>query len=288
MQKLIIFIATFITVLGVNSCKKETVVSDFESLGIGSYVTLVSSGNSRIDYANLSGSSVSITVKEFGSPVDKIKVYVTKGTADLDRAKWKSVKEFPYSGETALNVKATEIATALGIPPTGLEPGAVYTLYNQVITKDGRSFDVVNTHPDFAGISNYNMALTWSAVIVCPFVSTGFGGNFQVLEDKWADFSPGEVVTVATGPGANQISMTVYPKPGVGSNRVPIIVSIDPATGAATVALQAYGDYGGEVIKTTTVGTNNYVFSCVGTITLRLNHTGNSNYGDYNLLLKKL
>jgi len=84
--------------------------------------------------------------------------------------------------------------------------------------------------------------------------------------------------------------MTVYPKPGVGTNRQPIVVNINPSTGAATVASQVYGDYPGfdTNLKVRHVGVSNWVFSCVGTITLRLNHTGAANWGDYTLRLKKI
>ena len=274
-----------------NSCKKGNVISDPSSLGIGSYITLVKTNNTIIDFSNLSNSKVSITVKEFGSPVDKIKVYVTKGATSLDRAKWKLTKEFTYSGETTLEITAGDIAKALGIPPTGLETGATYTLYNQVITKDGRTFDIVNTYSEVAGNSNYNMVFTWAAVVICPYVSTGFAGDFEVLEDGWADFSPGDIVKVSLGADpAKQIKITAYPNPAAGgANRKDIVIDIAPATGVATVASQVYGDYPGfdTNLKVKTVGTNNYVFSCVGAITLRLNHTGSGNYGDYNLRLKK-
>ena len=128
MQKISLYILAIVAVFVINSCKKGEVVSDPSSLGTGSYITLVKSNNTIIDFSNLATSKVSITVKEFGSPVDKIKVFVTKGTTSLDRAKWKLVKEFTYSGETNLEVSATEIAKALGIPPTGLETGATLSL----------------------------------------------------------------------------------------------------------------------------------------------------------------
>ena len=291
MQKILSYLSAFIVLSTIASCKKGDVVSDYQSLGTGSYVTLVKNNNTIIDYANLASSKVSITVKEYGSPADKIKIYVSKGSKTLDRSKWKLVKEVPYSGETTLEVSASEIATALGIPPSGLETGETYTFYNQVITKDGRSFDIVNTFSDFAGNSNYNMALTWEAVVVCPYVATGFAGNFEVVEDGWADFGPGDIVVVTAGADpAKQIKLTVYPNPAFGTNRKDIVVDINPATGKATVASQVYGDYPGfdTNLKVKTVGTNNWVFSCVGTITLRLNHAGAGNYGDYTLRLRKL
>lgn len=289
MQRLLSYILGFIAVTAIGSCKKGDIVSDYKSLGIGSYVTLVKSNNTIIDYANLSTSKISITVKEYGSPVDKIKVYVTKGNATLDRSKWKLIKEFPYSGETLLEVKATEVATALGIPPSALETGATYTMYNQIITKDGRSFDVANTYSDFAGNSNYNMALIWAAVVVCPYNATGFGGDFEVVEDGWADYSVGDIVKVVVGPGANEIT---FPAIYLTNPARPVVVKINPATGAATMASQDYGDYpayGITNIKAKTVGTNNWVFSCVGTISLKLNHSSSAgNFGDATLRLKKL
>lgn len=290
MKKYLTYFSIILAVFALGSCKKIDVVQDVNTLGKGSYVTLVKTNNTIIDYSNLSTSKVSITVKEYGSPVDKIKVYVTKGPTTLDRTKWKQVKEVPYSGETVLELTADEIAKGLGIPVTGLETGASYTLYNQVITKDGRSFDIANTNSEVAGNSNYNMALTWAAVVVCPFVSTGFGGNFEVIDDGWGDFNPGEIVTVSAVT-SNSLTIMLYPAPGVGVNRKAIKVDINPATGAATVASQVYGDYpqfGIANIANKTVGANNYVFSCVGTITLRLNHTaGGSNFGDYTIRLKK-
>jgi hypothetical protein len=290
MQKILSYFLSIVAVIAIGSCKKGEVISDVNSLGKGSYITLVKTNNVIIDYSNLSTSKVSITVKEFGSPIDKIKVYVTKGATSLNRANWKLTKEFTYSGETTLDVTAGEIAKALGIPPSGLETGATYTLYNQVITKDGRSFDIVNTYGEVAGNSNYNMVFTWAAVVICPYISTGFAGDFEVIEDGWADFSPGDVLKVTFGADASkQLKITSYPNPAFGINRKDIVIDIAPATGIATVASQVYGDYPGfdTNLKVKSVGTNNYVFSCVGTITLRLNHSGTGNYGDYNLRLKK-
>ena len=286
MQKLLSYIFVFVTVLSIG-CKKETVVSDYKALGIGSYVTLVKAGNSRIDYSNLANSKVSITVKEYGSPIDKIKVYVTQGTADLDRSKWKFVKEFAYSGETLLEVTATQIATALGIPVSGLEPGGTYTLYNQLLTKDARIFDAANTYPDFASISNYNMALTWTAVVVCPFVAP-IAGSYKVIKDDWVDWSPGDIVQVTDGPGANQVNISaVWPNPAFGSIISPLVVNVDPASGAATITSGVnWGDYGG--IASTGTGSSGYVFSCTGQITLKIHVLYNGgDQGFLNLILKK-
>ena len=289
MKKLLISILPIAIFLVVYSCKKGEVVQDVKSLGTGTYLKLVTQGNTIIDYANLNTTTISQTVTKYGDPIEKVKLYVAKGTTTLDKSKWKLIKELPYSDNMQLDVKATEIATALGIPPTSLETGGTYTIYNQAIGPDGRVFDIANINGGYAGNPNYSMAFTWASVVVCPFNATGFAGNFRVELDEWGDYSVGDIVTVDAAT-ANSITMTVYPNPTLGINRKQIVVNLTPATGAATVASQVYGDYPGfdTNLKVKHVGVSNWVFSCVGTITLRLNHTGTTNWGDFTLRLKKI
>lgn len=296
-KTLFIFFLAVATLVGGYSCKKGEVYGSFESMTVGAYVKLVKQGNAILDFGNLNTTAADITVVGFGSEIEKIKIYASVGSRTFDKTKWKAVKEVTLSGETQLLVKATELAAALGIAPTSLTPGTAYTFYNQLILKDGRTFDPANTNSAYQGLPDYQMAMTWAAILVCPFNPTGFPGAFQVLEDGWADYSPGDVVQV-TAATANSMTMKVYPNPlypgavGPGGGPAPAsqVVTITPATGAASVATQAYGGYDGfdTDIKVKTVGTSNWVFSCTGTVSLRLNHTGFGNWGDANLRLKKL
>ncbi len=299
MKKLQSYLLAVFAVLIIFSCKKKEVVSDNKNLGIGSYLTLVKVTNLKINYADLNNTSVSITVKEYGSAVEKVKIYVTKGQTNLDKTTWKYIKEVPYNGETALVVKATEMAAGLGIPATGLETGETYTLYNQIITKDGRTIDVTNEASSALSInSNYNGAMVWQAVVTCPFVGP-VGGNYRVIRDDWQDWNPGDIVQVLDGPGANQINLRfVWPNAAYGSVVNPLIVNIDPTDGTATVPKTNFGDYGGGYNMTAQgSGTNSaagYVFSCTGSVTLTMNLRadgpgGNgANFGANKLILKKL
>ncbi len=276
--------------LGFASCEKVKQIGDFNNLGIGSYLTKVRVVNDQLNFSDLNNTSVSIVVAEKGSPVEKVTIYVTEGASKVkDRTKWKKVKEVPYSGETTLTTKATEMATALGIPVTGLKPGQTYMLYNQITTKDGKVFDIANTGGDFEAISNYNMALTFPAIIVCPFVAAGFPGQFIVEEDGWGDYVPGEEITV-TAATANSISMIVYPSDFYGAqNRKAFTVDIVPATGSASVKTQVYGDYaqfGLLGMTVTSSGTSNWVFSCSGSISLLL--TQSQGQGTYRFRAKKI
>lgn len=290
MQKIILSLTIVAGILlTAVSCKKGDVVSDFSANGTGTYLNLVKANNTIIDYSQRNTSEVSITVKEYGNPVDKIILYTTKGGVSLDRTKWKKIKEVPYTGETTLTVKATEIAAALGISVDALETGATYSLYNQCVTKDGEIHDAANTNSAYQGLSAYNMALTWQAVVVCPFTG-GMTGTYRVIQDDWADWSAGDVVQVTDGPGANQINLKdVWPNPIYGTVVTPLVVNIAPTTGAATIpANVVFGNYGSYTANTL-AGSSGYVFSCTGQIllTIRVNATGFGDQGALKLVLQK-
>lgn len=278
--------------LGLASCEKIPNLADVNNLGIGSYLTKVKVINDQLDYSNLSTTSVGIVVAEKGSPVEKITIYVTEGASkSRDRSKWKKVKDVPYSGETTLTTKATEIAAALGIPVTGLKPGQTYMLYNQVTTKDGKVYDVANTGSDFEAISNYNMALTFPAIIICPFVPAQAVGNYKVLLDTWDQMDGTIVPVTAADVTATTFRFALYPNPAYGGvNQKPVTITVNAATGAAsTASAQVYGDYAGfdNNVAATVVGTGNWVFSCSGTVLLRLNHKGGGDWGNYILQMQK-
>lgn len=284
-------LATVAFTFMLQSCQKKEVLGNFDSLGVGSYLTLEKANKVTLDYSQINNESVSITVKEFGSAVEKVIVYVTAGGATLNKANWKKIKEYTYTSGAPLDlvIRATEIATALGTTPAALNPGTAYTMYNQVITKEGKTYDAVNTVGALASNPNYRASTTWSANVVCPFVAAGFPGNFVVREDEWQDWGPGDVVTV-TSATANSIALRAYPNPAYGSFIADITVNIAAATGIATVTNQTYGNYGPNVAATT-VGTSNFVFACTGTIDLRLNHhvpgAASSSYGTYWIRLTK-
>ncbi|MBY0477821.1 MAG: hypothetical protein K2Q24_09265 [Chitinophagaceae bacterium] len=291
-----LMLATVAFTLILQSCQKKEVLGNFDSLGVGSYLTLEKANKVTLDYSQINNESVSITVKEFGSNVDKVIVYVTAGAATLNKANWKKIKEYTYTSATPLDlvIRATEIATALGTTTSALNPGTAYTLYNEVITKDGKTYNAVNTVGALASNPNYRASTTWTANVVCPFVPAGFPGNFVVREDEWQDWGPGDFITV-TSAGTDSINIRAYPNPSYGVVLRDITVKIAPATGIAKVTDQLYGDYQGAFglnrVAVTSDGTSNFVFACTGTIDLRLFHhvpgALSSNYGRYWLRLTK-
>ncbi len=244
------------------SCKKQELLSNFDNLGVGSYLTLTKKNNLTIDFANQATSKVSIEVGSKGSAVDKVNIYVVDG-ASLDKTKWKLVKTVPFAEGVTLEVSAVEIKTALGV---NIKPGSTYTLYNEIVTKDGRKFSSANIDPDFEAQAGYNMAMSWVATTTCPYDGTVFTGTFFITKDTWQDFNIGDPVQVQTGPGANQITIFVYPSPAFGTNRRGVVLNVNAATGNVTIPTQIVGDYPPDTdITMEGVGTVN---SCQKLITL--------------------
>lgn len=284
MRKLITSAALLLALaFTMNSCQKGDIAQDVNSLGIGSYVKLTAAGNLNVDATNLSG-KVSIEVSQYGSEQEKIIMYVSKGNTSLNRSTWKKLKEVPIaSGSYKLEVTGQEIATALALTPA---PGDQYTIYNQIVTKDGRTFDVANTFADFAGLPAYKMALTWKATVVCPFSPALAAGTYVITADNW-DGASGETsdVTATASSATLTYAFPYAAPPGVN----PLVLTVNPATGGVTVAKQTYGSYGTGFENFTAAGSG-FFFSCTGQITLSLTHvsSGGTNYGTYPLRLSKL
>lgn len=284
MRRIITSICLLASISYISSCKTEDIVQDVETLGTGSYVKLVSKNDGIIDATNPAGTSATIKVSEYGPKQQKVVVYVSKGTRTTDRTKWKQVKEVPATDakEYDITVTGAEIAAAMG---TTLAPGDIYTLYNSCITADGGRFDYGNINTEVAGNPNYNMALTWQATVVCPFIPSAAAGTYTITFDNW-DGATGE--TAAVTATANSATITyAFPyaiPPGVN----PLVLTVTPTTGAVTVAKQTYGSYGTGFENFTAQGAG-FFFSCTGFIDLSLQHVaGNgTNYGTYVLRMKK-
>ena len=278
------FIAAIGMLFTISSCEKDSKnpLDDAGVVPLGSYLTLVESINQNVDFSDAT-SSVSIKVTGVGSPVDKIDMLVVEG-ATLDVSAWKLIKSISYTGEgTELSTTNGEISAALGVP---LQPGVQYTIYNRVTTVDGRVFDLINAGPNVEA-PDFASVFQWTVNAVAPYTGN-MAGDYKVNVDAWVDYAVGTILTgaVIDGPGANQITLNVYPNPDFGSPLDPIIVDIDPATGVATVPAVLYGDYG--VLISCEGG--GYVFSATGTVDLTLNHfegTPDNSYGNYRLVIVK-
>ena|SRR5450432_380109 len=275
MKRLIYLLLCFAVML---SCKKTT--DFYKDLGQGVYLTFVSSKTllNGID----PNASVQLTVNATGVTPESINVYVS-ATATTDTTKWKLIGNFPFKDSAILSVTNTQVAAALALTAGNLPPSAIYYLYNQVITKDGRHFSSANTSAaDLENQVAFNTAMKWTATVVCPYDASTIAGTYAVVEDDWADWQPGDSVVVIAGPQPNQVDLSqVWPNPSFGNIVTPLVISVDPASGVATVpANLTFGDYG----NTTAIAVSGsgFVFSCKKRISLTI-HINAPAFGDEGL-----
>ncbi len=289
-MKNIIIALLGLTVLSMASCKKDGIVNgDVAEYEVGSYLSYTGAkpGQQPFDLATIETSTASINVKVVGTPAKQVNIYTGTST---DKSTWTLIKSVPFQDSGTLSVTGGEVAAALGVEPDSFTPGTSFTFYNEIVTVDGRLFSAANTSSDFQAQSSYNMAFTWSAVVFCAYDESVFDGNFEVVVDEWQDYSPGDIIVnaVEPGPGANQLTMHVYPNPAYGAVIGPIIIDVDPATNVATVQKQPYGDYYGSGYGTFYAEGSGSVNSCEGTIDLDLTHTvAAGSFGTYHLTIKK-
>lgn len=292
-----ILIAITFTVL-VSACQKENLALnnpfvDIKNLGKGAYVTLNSVTNVNLNYAAIDASSVGVKIDPYnnGVAIKEVKLYVYKGSS-ANPSNWKLVKTVPVSGTTTLSATGAEIAKAYGTTTGALfAPGQYYTFYNQVVTTDGKTYDISNTVGALESAAGYNACMRWTAYVVCPFTG-GMSGLYTVVQDDWADWAAGDVVSVTDGPGANQINISaVWPNPAYGDKVNDLIINVDPTTGAAKLATNnvIFANYGQNTSAyIPSSGTNGYVFSCTGYIGLKIGlKYGSTDYGVNTLTLQK-
>lgn len=279
---------SFLTVmlLSVVSCKKQNIASDSKNLGNGSYVTLEKATRLTLDGTNIAASSFSFDVKQLGKDIDKIKIYVAESETQ-DKTKWKFIKEVPYSGVTTLSATGPQVATALGKANSDFSPGDFVYIYPELILKDGRTFSFANTLADFEALSAYNMAMKVAVAITCPVDFSNFDNvDWEVVEDGWEDFGPGDLITIKKGPAANQITLVdTYPTAFAHKD---IVVNVDPATGLSTIPRIIFGAYSSTGTRYAVDG-RGFAITCIGQLIFKNLHFTDKDGGDqgnYNLILK--
>jgi len=258
------------------SCNKP---KDFyNELGKGAYLTFVSSNN--LLNGTDAAASVNIVVSSVGAEIASVNLYVA-ATATTDKTKWKLIKNVAFAGETNITATNAQIASALGLTAGNLPPGTVFNFYNEVVTKDGKTYSSINTSAiDLENQLAFNTALRWTGTVVCPYNAASIAGTYTVIRDDWQDWVPGDLVQVTAGAGANQVNLSqVWPNPAFAVVVTPLTINVDPTTGVVTVPDNVtFGDYGA-FKGITRAGSSGFVFSCTGRITIRV-HIDAPPFGD--------
>ena len=190
--------------------------------------------------------------------------------------------------------------------PTGAAEGSQYTVSTKSITiPAGKVVDSVSLKGIFGGYPTGRRdtlvfkitggdvpALIGSDVYkvvlqkFCPLDMSVFAGDFEVLQDGWEDYFPGDVVPLTVD--GNTITF-YYPTSYLAK---PLLINVNPTTFATSVASTDIGGYspGGRVYSAKSVaGANSVVIPCDKIVSVELNFfSGSSNYGNGILKLRKL
>jgi hypothetical protein len=288
-----ILIAIAFTAL-VSSCQKDDLALnnpfvDINNLGKGAYVTLNSTTNVNLNFAAIDASSVGVKIDPYdnGVKIKEVKLYVFKGSSSDPKA-WKLVKTVPMAGTTTIAATGAEIAKAYGTTTAALfAPGQFYTFYHQIVTEDGKIYDISNTVGALESATGYRACMRWTAYVICPFTG-GMTGTYKVIQDDWLDWAKGDLVKVTDG-ATGEINLSdVWPNPVYGEKiGKGLTVKVNAQTGAASLGTtDLFADYGYTVKATSVSG---YVFSCTGYIGLKIGlfATGFGDQGTKNLILQK-
>lgn len=122
---------------------------------------------------------------------------------------------------------------------------------------------------------------------VCPLNMSDFSGNFEVLEDWWQDYFPGDVVSLTVS------GNTIYFDYPTAYNHQALPIVVNPTTLATSVVSTAFGRYsasGTNYTAKSVPGANSVVVPCdkIVSVELSFGSTGGSNYGGGLLRLRKL
>ena len=293
MKKIIYSIFFCSLLFAVSSCKKTdgeiNPLSSLSNFGIGSYLVLDKVINTSLVYETAASSKVGVIAHAYEGaidPVDHVDLYAAAGNT-YDTTKWKFVKSITYTAPT-IEISATggDLAKALGISASAFKAGSGYSFYIRVFTKSGARYDVNNTGTNggsgLLGGPTYNTIFNFGAFIVCGY--TNMAGTYKVITDDWADWSPGDIVTVKAGTAANTLDMSdVWPNPDYGTKVNPWIITIDPATGSITGTTKTvFAAYGATQVSATAI--SGYAFACTGQLKMTVTL---GPYGNNNLVLQK-
>lgn len=221
-----------------------------------------------------------------GALLSEVRVYV-KHTKNGVTSAEKLVKSYPASAfpKGPNNLPAGEVSATLaetlaklGLTTGGYTASDKFTMRLELVLTDGRTFTNTNSSSTVVGGVYFSSAFVYSVQFFCPLANAAaFNGNYKITADAWEDYAVGAIVPVQYNPADGlytfRINNTRNPYL-VNAATSYIIVTINPATAAATVTSNEVWNYGGGFL--TTVTGSGTVGSCTGDINLKLNFSGSA------------
>lgn len=278
------------------SCREDELDpwKDFRE-GNGAMVSYTEITSPIINFAEINSSAYQAKLADVNGNVAQFELFVVyKG----DTAALKSISSFPAD----LSITASEIAAALtdaGFPTAvgDFNAGEKIDVFGRITDKKGTVYDVEDIGNDLLTNPGMRSMMRFNFFFSCPFTPSDAAGTYVVVADEWEDYAADGTEEVVVTSDATSVTVEgLYSNAYigvVGHKTFPVKITVNVATGTATVAAQdAYdttwwpGTYG--VAKVDGTG---FVFSCSGLITIDLQHRvalGTFGGGPYTITLQKL
>ncbi len=272
MKKYLYFLFTFSLLAGCS--KNDGPVPNSIALERVPEPQIVKSGGSlSIDVTNLAAFNAKFDVGVYytsGSVQPaKFDVVIRKNDSSSNVKLFKKdVTTFP----TTLTITSDDLEALFGAP---IVLGDNYDIGVDVYTTSGKKYDAfpLKGNGYGSGISQQPGASTsirYSAI--CQYHDEVYQGDFKILEDEWADYSPGDIVPVT------RIDATHFSFKYAASDALPIIITVNPLTNEISVAKQVYtpSGYGlgyGAISVESVPDQRNVVSPCDGKFGVVLKHT---------------
>ncbi len=229
----------------------------------------------------------------------ELKVNATVGGIEYE-GDYFSTTTFPAK----LEITSQKLADAIDIDVNDISFGdsfvfSAFATRNDgvVFNGDAPSFDedeltdgTGNTEPTLISVAAYNNAMSFQIIVSCPFVQSEIIGEYVVVADVWADYSPGDPLTVVAGESSDTFRILTDDNPYI-SNAAGswLEVTVDVATGAST-ALSNFGyAYNGWYTMLRQQARTGLTLSCIGYVSIDIDFlvTETSGFLGYNLTIQK-
>lgn len=178
----------------------------------------------------------------------------------------KTITNFP----SEFNITGAEIAEALNITIDELFPSDNIEFIATSTGFDGRTLTFEDLNVELAGQPEQHQGYNFGAVISCEFIQSDIIGEYEVIEDEWGDYLPGDIITIIAGETDNTYRILADRNFFLfnASENVWIEVTVDPITGTSTALTNEdfMYDFGNFIVA----ANNGITLSCTGDITIEL------------------
>lgn len=250
--KLIILSVLTLAFTGCESDDATTAQDLLNSVDRGAILRTIAIESPVFDATDVS-SFFSVTIQEQdekdGKLLESVDVFLTfddrtpaNGTNDKDEILFKNIPASAFTIDefklprTNFKATLTEVVTAFGLTPAEFTGGDRVRIRFLLKLTDGRTFTDKDVASIVSSSSFFKAPFQYFAVLNCPFKQSTFSGNFEVVQDDWEDYSPGDIVPLAPGDNPDEFKILSTNNTAViNPNTSYMIVKVNPATATVTV-----------------------------------------------------